>query len=393
MNETQNDSAAEVRLAELILRTIKFRLLLFGLTLAAILVIWTALETGRKKAAALERDFAQQELGSLKKLAAQGNTVLASEADLERIATDSPGILIETERRMASVLSAALGSDPQSAKARQVLTERLQALDDYDQRRRDAFQIEVKVPYLQGSLTLNALKLADVWPFFVTGMLLVIVTLGYQQKNYELILSLERTKWRSGRERARSLALAEFFGGKLSKSAGRGKEVWLYKRNLALHPESFIAGCLYLAVLYLSLRLLSAYNPTLTHRTDSIFFSYYSLAWAALVISAILIHRTHAYYRRELAEAMGADVTNGYFPFAGHAIDMIRGRLRAMRRGRLFRYSASTFALAGLGLTSLLFFWTQPPFTVRGYRFLLHQDPVQHYRRDSFLSARSLCIS
>jgi hypothetical protein len=36
------------------------------------------------------------------------------------------------------------------------------------------------------------MPLSEVWPFFVTAMLLVIVTLGYQQKNYELILSLDR---------------------------------------------------------------------------------------------------------------------------------------------------------------------------------------------------------
>ena len=182
-----------------------------------------------------------------------------------------------------------------------------------------------------------------------------------------------------------------YFGGTLTKRADSGKDVWLSQEGWPYYPESFITGCLYLAILYLSLRLLGAYNPTLVHRTDSIFFSCYSLAWAGLVASGFLIFRAHACYRLELVEAMGANVRNGYFPLVGSAADKIGQQIRMVQQLRLFRNSAITFALAGLGLISLSFLWTQPPFVLRGYKFLQHQGPsstnggIAFFRLDPYL--------
>jgi len=384
MSDAKNDSTAEIRLAELIWRTIKIRLALSLLTIAAILLIWTTLEAGRKKAVILQKEFAQQEVNLLKKLAAGGDATLKSLQDatatpmqtLEQQAAISPDVIIETEKRIVSMLLPVLGNDEQSIKAHQVLEERQQALNDYDRRQQDAFQIEVSLPYLKGSVTVNALTLSDAWPFFVIAVLLVVITLGFQQKNYELILSLERTRWTTERERARSLALAEFFGGTLAKHRDHGNEVWRYRRRLALYPESFIMGCVYLAVLYLSIQLLATYNPTLVHRTDSILFSYYSAVWTALVISGFLIYGTRAYYRRELKEAMGAEVTSGYFPFFASARKKINESIHSDWHIRLFRHYVISVVLAGLGLTFVFFHWTQPPFSLRGFRFLLHQNAL-----------------
>ncbi|MBZ5698402.1 MAG: hypothetical protein LAN18_07620 [Acidobacteriia bacterium] len=384
MSEAKNDSTAEVRLAELIWRTIKIRLTLFLLMIAAILLIWTTLETGRKQSVLFQKEFAQQEVKLLKKLATGGDASLKSipdaalkpMQDLEQQAAISPGIFIETEKRIVRMVLPTLGNDEQSAKAHQVLQERQQALDDYDRRQQDAFQIEVSVPYLKRSVTVNALTLSDAWPFFVIAMLLVIITLGYQQKNYELILSFERTKWGTEREKARSLALAEFFGGTLVKHRDDGEDVWQYKRRLAFYPESFIMACMYLIVLYLSIQLLATYNPTLVHRTDSIFFSYYSVVWIVLVISGFLICGTRAYYRRELMDAMGAKVTSGGFSFVASTGKKINESIRAALNTRLPRYDVASFVLAGSGLILVFFRWTQPPFLLRGLGFLLNQKPL-----------------
>jgi hypothetical protein len=383
MSEAKNDPTAEVRLAELIWRTIKIRLLLFLLTIVAILLIWTTLEAGRKQSVLLQKEFAQQEISLLKKFEAGGNATLKSIPDeltstqtLEKQAAVTPRIFIETERRIISMLLPTLGLDEQSVKAHQFLEERQQALDDYDRRQIEAFRIEVSLPYLRSSVTVTALSLSNGWPFFVIGMLLVVITLGYQQKNYELILSLERTKWGTEREKARSLALAEFFGGSLTKHRNHGEEVWVYYRRLALYPESFIMGCMYLAVLYLSIQLLAVYNPTLVHATDSIFFSYYSAIWTASVFSGFLIYGTRAYYWRELVDAMGAKVISGHLSFAASARRRIRESIPAVWYTRLSRHDLVGFVLAGLGLTLVFFHWTQPPFSLRGFQFLLHQDPM-----------------
>jgi hypothetical protein len=360
------DPIAEVRLAELIWRTVKLRVSLLALFIASLLVVWLAVASGNPAAQKIDSDFCRQ-------LFIETGTPQGDMLNEERVcASNSALAYIETRRRFDKLIPPETYDDETSTKQLDALKARQSRFTDYDARRREAYRIQLSLPYTASTVPVNALLLADASPFCVLLVVAIVLALGLQQRCYAQNLAVLLHEKNTTGERATISALTQFFAGNLSKLESDKRLYLVYKRPLALFPETMAVSLLLLALTLTSLKLLADYDPTVAHPTESILFSYYSLLFSLSSVLFVFLRRTQALYAGLIAERMGAPVGSALFFGCRKKWHQLAHYLRSstvfsMRLGR-----AMVILLVPLGFGCLLLPWVQP-WPLAGYQFLLHQ--------------------
>jgi hypothetical protein len=297
------DPSAEQRLTQLIGRTYRLKISVLVLLLVSLLVLWSTLTGGQHLAEQIDEDFCQQLAGN----AYYGFSGIASSA-CDGIASQYLTISLARNMHNNYVADRTKTIPDQAADMDRYLS-RIRQFQDYDQRRRFAYKIEVSFPYTKGSIFLDGVLIADVWPLFAISALAVTILLGFKERCYEIHLAALLKKVEPKDARATQFALSEFRSGSLTEASINGELVFAYRRPFVLSPEGILGGALYLAVSLVSLRLFTDYSPQFSARGYQIFSGYYFWIYVFSVVVAILLARTRTVWRGSLADALGGQVS------------------------------------------------------------------------------------
>jgi hypothetical protein len=180
---------------------------------------------------------------------------------------------------------------------------------DYDWNRRQAYSIELSLPYAKTAVLLNGALISAVWPFCALLVLSIAIALGLRQACYEIHLSFLVAGSKPEDDHGRNVALTEFLAGEISEAKLAGKSIFLYKKPIGLIPETVVSGVLYIAVSLLSLNLLTDYSPQFTERGSELLSdSYYLWLYLFAVVLFLLLLKTRRLWRSSLYEALGREV-------------------------------------------------------------------------------------
>ncbi len=345
------DNDTDVRLAELIWRTVKLRVSLLILTNLVLLVVWSSMASGKKQAAAVDVEFCKEFV------AEQNKTTPAVElSDRDWCTASGARTFLEGARAANGILLRGWGSLYQDETTREGATkilkmynEQKQILDEYDTKRHDAFPLQVQLsPEYSGSrIVLNGQFAATLLPFCALIVFSIVLVLGFQQVSYkrQLESSLPPTGYADALDRATRIARGQFFAG---LDTGSHFASWGL-----ISPETLTIGCLYLLFGVALFSVVVSVISDLVHLTDSVLMSYPAALLALAFTLALFLSKT----RRRYAQL---------FP-----------RPSATRERRT-RWSFVMFhwkeaALAVVGLISLLFPWARGIASLRGYNFILRQ--------------------
>jgi hypothetical protein len=222
-------------------------------------------------------------------------------------------------------------------------------LADYDQKRREAYRLEIGLSseYADSKISVNALSVAEVVPFAVVILLAIVALLGLQQGAYRRHLQASLNQLKSGEDREHAIARSQFFSGFYFDTRG-GKRGWL-----EISPEVLATWPVLIGVCYLLFAVLSSFSTNLIHLTSSIFFNYFCALYSLAFILTLAVLKSPLRYRRDSAKPVSL----------------------------VWRMVASRWLVWFLCLVALAAFflpWTMQtgPLDVRGYRFFLSQVPV-----------------
>jgi hypothetical protein len=257
----------------------------------------------------------------------------------------------------------------------------VQQFNDYEWNRRQAYRVELSLPYTKSASSLNGSLISDVWPFCALFALSIAVTLGFRQTCYEIHLSALVADTTPANVRGRSFALSDSLAGEISEAKLGGHPIFLYKKPIGLLPETAVSAVLFGAVLLLSLNLLTDYSPQFTERGYELFGdSYYTWLYLFSVALFFLLFRTRRQYRRSVNEAVGGEVKSARLFFLYRCFQSLRQR---SFRG-IGLEPALVLACAGCGIGSLFLSWGG---SYRG--FILLCCPLRIYD-DQPLAARMI---
>jgi hypothetical protein len=247
----------------------------------------------------------------------------------------------------------------------------VQQFNDYDWNRRQAYRVELSLPYTKSSNSLNGSLISDVWPFCALFALSVAVAFGFRQTCYEIHLSALVADTTPVAVHGRSLALTEFLAGEISEAKVSGRRVFLYKKPIGLLPETAISGVLFAGVTLLSLNLLTDYSPQFSERGYEIFGnSYYTWLYSFFVVFFLLLLRSRRRWQNSVSEAVGGEVKSARLFFVQKCLLFLRQRSVAGVRLE----TALVLACVGVGLGSLFLKWGG---SYRG--FILLCCPLREY--------------
>jgi hypothetical protein len=368
---TGNDSnrMAEIRLSELIWRTIKLRVSILLLFLLGLLLLLAAMEKGGPAVQQLDTNFCRQILIETRTSEAPG---------LNPDTTCTPRSarnFIESSMVFYRAVSGSLESGKATAKGLDVFSNIVAEYSDYAARRKAVFSMSIAPPYAGNPISVNALSIADVLPFCVLAVFALLLALGSQQKCYEKMLSATLREEKSASDRALGSSLAQLYAGTLRGAEHFEGTVLLYRRPITIRPETLVLGALLCASALVSLRILADYDPTSTHPTASIFFSYYFLLFCAATLLCGLVIETHSLYASLIAQRVGAPVRSARLFWLERIRQKIAHSLEYRTVAGIQLNLALSAAAVLLGFAFLFLPWTQPR-VLAGYQFLIPQKPV-----------------
>ncbi len=373
-----SSNESEIRLAELIWRTVKLRVSLLALTIVVLVVVWSSLSNGNQEAQKIDRAFCGY-------LVDQHNTV---QRTLDEQVNKSPGDHLETHQPKSGTPRTQLlpWSSEEMCDARssrnwieftrnmdevfvwettlprdsiaKAADERRKAFDDYDTKRHEAYRLQIQLSseHSGSTIIVNALTIAKVIPFCVFVVLTIAVILGFQQSAYRRQLrSLLRN--RVGDHLSQVMAETQFFAGPFHRVTSHPE------KYLEVSPVGLATGALSILLVLLLFGMLSTFILALAHLTDSIISNYPFALYASLIVLTCVLVITRKSYlenNRPASEHQHEDVAKG------------------LSKGS--RWLTITFASGAL--ISLALPWTAgdwydfAPF--RGFEFLLNQRPTGH---------------
>lgn len=274
------DNDTDVRLAELIWRTVKLRVSLLILTNLVLLVVWSSMASGKKQAAAVDVEFCKEFV------AEQNKTTPAVElSDRDWCTASGARTFLEGARAANGILLRGWGSLYQDETTREGATkilkmynEQKQILDEYDTKRHDAFPLQVQLsPEYSGSrIVLNGQFAATLLPFCALIVFSIVLVLGFQQVSYkrQLESSLPPTGYADALDRATRIARGQFFAG---LDTGSHFASWGL-----ISPETLTIGCLYLLFGVALFSVVVSVISDLVHLTDSVLMSYPQLSGSGI---------------------------------------------------------------------------------------------------------------
>lgn len=361
---------SEVRLAELVWRTVKLRVSLLALTIVVLLVVWSSLLNGNQEAQKIDTKFCEYLVDNQntvqKKLAEEVNKPIESRPDIPKsqpllLSTEnlchvgSSRNWIEITRNTDETLPWEISLSPPLDFITKNANEKQKAFADYDNQRHAAYRLQIQLSseYSGSTIIINALTVARALPFCVFVVLAVVSILGFQQSAYRSRLRvLLRNK--TGDDLSELMAETQFFAAPFDRGLPRPE------RYLTVSPVNLAIGTLYTALILLLIGIVSTFLLNLVQLTDSIILSYPFALYASLILLIGALATTRKTYfesARPKTERQDHD--------------------SARRPTRTTRWL--TLASALVGCVSLAFPWaTDSGNFFRGFEFLLNQHPTGH---------------
>jgi hypothetical protein len=340
----------EERLAELIWRTIKLRVSLLVLTILGLLVIWSAVLSGDQKARNVDVEFCSQ-------LVAAANSQTQKSYRNAGVVGPAPSLFtpdqncssqqarsfIEGQRNAIDYYSLVSGEESAQELALYRADEKKFAA--YDERRADAYKLQIELSSVgTGSITVNALFVAEVAPFSALIALSVVVILGFQQSFHKTELAAIIVESKESLPRA--TARTQFFAMPKTRAS-----------VVILRPEKLTIWTLSVAAMLCLVGVLSAFFVNVVHLTDSIWGTYTSYLCNSGVVLAFALLATRRQYRY-LSKVQAVPPSSG-------------------RRLRWLEWLS-----VGLAFISFTLPWTLAfggVYALRGYKFVVNQKPLNRF--------------
>lgn len=352
---------SQQRFADLARRSFRAKISVLLLLLVSLFVVWSTLTTGTTAAEQVDKDFCLRIIKDPYYWPSGGFgegfcTPFYSAQDMIRMARH----LHDNDAPYPASMSLA-----DVEKHLHEYADHIQQFQDYDWNRRQAYRIDLSLPYAKSPVSLNGVFISDAWPFCALLTFSVVLALGFRQTCYEIHLSALAADTKPREARGRDFALTEFVAGEISEATLGGRSVFLYKKPIGLFPENVASGALLMTVAVMSLNLLTDYSPQFTERGEELLSdSYYLLLYLFAVVLFLLLMRTRRLWRGSVEEAMGGEVKSARLFFLQKSLRLVHDT--SIAGVRLEPALICILAVSGLG--SLLLHWS-PPY--RGFVFLL----------------------
>lgn len=371
-----NSNESEIRLAELIWRTVKLRVSLLILTIVALIVVWSSLSNGRQAARRIDAAFCgnlvdqqnaisnrlKEPLNKPKQLKSGASRtqspMLVSKDDVCRPGSARTWIEITRDTDKELPWWTTFPTFPTLNLMVKAAKERQKSFEKYDMERREAYRLQFQLSSENSSstITVNALTAAEVVPFCVLVVFTLVVILGFQQAAYRRQLRLLLGK-RSDDALYQITAETQFFAAPIRQGTPH------LAKLLQLSPSGLAIAALSVANLLLLLDVISNLTLAFVHLTGSIIGSYtFALYAFAFLLGYALVVTRRSYFENDQSDS-------------GHRCE---GSAKPSPK-----YSTwVTVSFASLAIISLAFRWTTEsafgsgPF--RGFEFLLNQHPTGH---------------
>jgi hypothetical protein len=361
---------SEIRLAELIWRTVKLRVSLLIITIVVLLVVWSSLLNGNQEARKIDAQFCGQ-------LTESHNAAQIKFADaFNKFASSKPGVTKLTPFLWSSEEYCASGqsrtwieivrhTDETLFVATQISSpvpylgllgkttkDEEKSFADYDAQRQAAYRLQIQLSseYSGSTIIVNALTVARVVPFCVFLVLELVVILGFQQSAYRKQLQgLLRS--RTDDDLPEVMAETQFFAAPLERDPSRPE------KYLAASPVHLAIGTLSVAAISLLVGIVSTSLLTFVQLTDTFIMGYPFALYAALVVLAVIAvitQRAYSEFSQSKPEHLKLDHNS--------------------QASTDFRWLTMTSAL--VACVSLAFPWATCSVEdglFRGYQFLLNQ--------------------
>jgi hypothetical protein len=321
-----------------------------------LLIVWSALVNGDKRAREVDIQFCQESVAQTNKEL----PILSVSADVwcspENARNYDEGARVANEIILKG--SAAADKKDAAEKLLQKYIATKKRLAEYDEKRRAAYplQIQLSSEYSGSSVILNGQFVAKLIPFCVLIVLTIVILLGFQQAAYkQQLVFLLGDDNATATDRLLRLARGQFFAG---VTKGRTS----FSRHLILTPERLAMGSLYVLLFAVFSAVLFAYIATIINLTDSIFVSYPFAVYAAAFVLGCLSLRTRGSYL-ECFRARN-----------------VAPRVNLIRRPRTIR--AWVVVLAAIGFFTLLLPWASSTGSIpslRGFEFLFPQHTIAQF--------------
>lgn len=367
-----NSNESEIRLAELIWRTVKLRVWLLVLAIVALLITWSALVKGNREAEKIDSTFCQYLVVNHNELRQQltdaVNKSLTNRPDLpksqpillsseEECQTGHSRVWIEITRSTDETLPLEIpiaNGIPTNDFIQKSVDEKHRKFAEYDLQRPAAYELQIQLSseYSGSTIIVNALTIAKVVPFGVFLVLTIVTILGFQQSAYQERLRALLRK-RHGDELWEAMAEAQFFAAPVRRVQSRPEAYF------ALSVDDLAVGTLAIATVVLLFGMVSTFLLNLVHLTDSVISGYPFALYAALILSVSVTVLNRGIYTN-LAHANANESDDGPTP-------------KTTRKSKWLTIAAALAACLALAL----------PFVVdadedylRGFRFLMRQAPT-----------------
>jgi hypothetical protein len=338
------------RFTKLAQNAFRMKVVVLLLLLVALFVVWSTLTNGNAKAEEVDKRFCQQIVA---------DPYYSTNSHFGEFSCDS-SLFFRRTIQEAKHMHDNDPPEPETASAQErakhvrEFLDHLRQFDDYDWNRRQAYRIELSLPYTKGAVPLNGSLISDAWPFCMLLALSVAIALGFRQTCYEIQLSALIKEEKEPKIFGRDSALSEFLAGDISEVKHGGRTVFLYKRPIGLFPEVITSGVLFVAVSILSLNLLTDYSPQFTERGYEVFGDYYYIGlYAFFVVLFLLLLRTRRLWMSSVDKAVGGEVSSGRLFFLYRGLRFLRNKSVA----GFHLESALVLMCVGAGLMGLFLHW------------------------------------
>jgi hypothetical protein len=369
-----SSNESEIRLAELIWRTVKLRLSLLVLAIVVLLVVWSSLLNGNQEAQKIDTKFCEYLVDNenvvQKKLVEEVNKSLKSgpnvpksqpplisAEDVCHIGSSRNWIEITRSTDETMPLETPLApAAPSLDFITKAANEKKKAFADYDNQRHDAYRLQIQLSseFSGSTIVVNALSVAKVVPFCVFIVLAVISIFGVQQSAYRRQLRTLIQK-RTRDDLSEALAETQFFAVPLDRDRFRPE------KYLGVSPLDLAMTALGAALVLLLVGIISTSLLNLVQLTDSIVVSYPFALYASVTLLFGLIVVTRNFY---------AELTQSEPESQKHDSDW-----RPSKESKWLTLIFAVIAFASLALPWVVESGEDGNF-FKGFRFLLNQRPT-----------------
>jgi hypothetical protein len=170
--------------------------------------------------------------------------------------------------------------------------EKKKAFADYDAQRHAAYHLDIQLSsgYSSSTIIVNALTIAKTIPFCIFAIWAVVLILDFQQSAYKRQLRVLVRK-KTGNDLSEVMTETQFFAAPLDRDPSRPE------KYLAMSPVDLaIVGGLGVALILLTVRIVSSFLLNLVQLTDSIVSGYPFALYVSLILLVGVIIITHKSY-------------------------------------------------------------------------------------------------